>query len=51
MSKYTDQMLNSSIWHIDQTLSDATTLGQKVLGGNDNEGVLYIPQSFSFTRS
>ena len=39
----------SSIWPIDKTLSDATTLGQSGLGSNGNEGVLYIPQSSSIT--
>ena len=42
-------MLNSSIWPIDMTLSGATTLAQTGPGSNDNEGVLRIPQSSSFT--
>ena len=32
-----------SIWPIDNTLSEATTLGQSGLKSNSNEGVLYIP--------
>ena len=37
--------LDSSIWLIDGTLSDATTLGQSGLEINDNEGQLHIPQA------
>ena len=40
-------MSNSSIWPIDRTLSDATTLGQSGPGSNGNEGVLHILQSTS----
>ena len=39
----------SSIWPIDRTLSDATTLGQSGPGSDSNEGVLCIPQSSSIT--
>ena len=42
-------MSNSSIWPIDRTLSDATTLGQSGPGSDGNEGILYIPQSSSIT--
>ena len=42
-------MSNSSIWPIDRTLSDATTTGQSGFWGDDNEGVLHISQSSSFT--
>ena len=42
-------MTNCSIWSIDRTLSDATTLGQSGPGNNGNEGVLCIPQSSSIT--
>ena len=38
-------MPNSSIWAIDRTLSDATTLGQRGPGSKDNKRVLHIPQS------
>ena len=44
-------MWNSSIWSIDITLSDATTLGQSGSEKDDNEGVLGIPQSSSITRA
>ena len=40
-----------SIWPIDRTLSDATTLGQSGPGSNGNEEVLHIPQSSSITRT
>ena len=39
----------SSIWPIDRTLSDATTLGQNRTGSNGNKVVLYISQSSSIT--
>ena len=39
----------SSISPIDRTLSGATAPGQSGPGGDDNEGVLRIPQSFSIT--
>ena len=39
----------SSIWLIDRTLSDATTLGQSELGSDSNEEVLHITQSSSIT--
>ena len=42
-------MSNSSIWPIDKTLSDATTLGQSGPGSNGNERVLCIPQNSSIT--
>ena len=38
-----------SIWHIDRTLSGATTLGQSGVGSNGNEGVLSILQGWSLT--
>ena len=38
-----------SIWHIDRTLSDATTPGQCRSESDGNERVLRIPQSSSFT--
>ena len=38
-------MSNSSIWFIDRTPSDATTLGERRPERNSHEGVLYIPQS------
>ena len=44
-------MSNSSIWPIDRTLSDATTLSQSRSGSDGNEGVLCIPQSSSITRA
>ena len=42
-------MLNSSIWRIDRTLSDATTPGQSEPGSDGNKGVLRFPQSSSIT--
>ena len=39
----------SSIWPIDRTLSDTTTPDQSGPGSNDNEWVLWIPQSSSIT--
>ena len=39
----------SSIWPINKTLSNATTLGQSEPGNNGNEGVLRIPQSSCIT--
>ena len=42
-------MSNSSIWLIDRTLSDATTLRQSGPGSNSNEGIIYISQSSSIT--
>ena len=39
----------SSILPIDWALSGATTQGQSGPGSDDNEGVLYIPQSSSIT--
>ena len=41
---------NSSIWHIDGTLTGTTILGHREHGSNGNEGVLYILQS-SKTRT
>ena len=38
-------MFNSSIWPIDRTLADATTMDQSGPGNSDIEGVLHIPQS------
>ena len=37
----------SSIWPIDRTQSDATTLGQSGLGSDGNKGVFHIPESSS----
>ena len=42
-------MSNSSIRPIDTTLLGATTPSQSRPGNNDNEGILYIPQSSSIT--
>ena len=42
-------MSNSFIWAIDTTLSGAITPAQSGPGSDGNEGVLYIPQSFSIT--
>ena len=42
-------MSNSSIWPIDRTLSSVTTQGQSRPGSNDNDRVVYIPQSSSIT--
>ena len=42
-------MSNSSIWPLDRSLSDATTLGQSGPGINGNKGVLCIPQSSIIT--
>ena len=39
----------SSIWPIEQTQSDATTLGQSGTGSDGNKGVLHMPQSSSIT--
>ena len=39
----------SSIWLIDRTLSDATTLGQRGLGNDGNDGVVRIPKISSIT--
>ena len=44
MSKYTVEMSNSSIRPIDRISLGTTTLGQRGLGSDVNEGVLYIPQ-------
>ena len=41
----------SSIQPIDRTLSGATNPDQSGSGSNGNEGVLYIPQSSSITRT
>ena len=41
----------SSIWPIDRTLSDATTLGHSGPGSDGNEGVLQIPQICSITEA
>ena len=35
--------MNSSIWPIDRTLTETTTLGQSGPGNNGDEGVLHIP--------
>ena len=43
--------LFSSIWPIDWTLSDDTTLIQSGLGSNGNKGVLRIPQSSRITET
>ena len=43
--------LFSSIWSIDRTLSGAIAPGQSEPGSDGNEGVLYIPQSSSNTRT
>ena len=37
--------LNSSIWPIEETLTDAPIPGESQLGSNGNEGVLHIPKS------
>ena len=42
-------MSNSSIWHIDRTLSGATTPSQSGHRSNGNEEVICIPQSSSIT--
>ena len=39
----------NSIWHIDGTLSAATTPGLSGPGSDDNKWVLLIPQSSSIT--
>ena len=39
----------SSIWHVDRSLSEATTLGQSGLGSDGNDGVHCIPQSSRIT--
>ena len=44
-------MSNSSIWPIDCTLSDVTTLGQSGPGSDDYEGVLHIPQNSRITEA
>ena len=44
-------MSNSSIWHIDRTLSSATTAGHSGPGSNDNEGILYIAKSSNITEA
>ena len=41
----------SSIWPIDRTLSRYTIPGQCGPGGDGNEGVLCIPQSYSITEA
>ena len=41
----------SSIWPIDTTQKDATTLGQSGHGSDGNERLLHIPQSSSITRA
>ena len=38
-------MSNSSIWMIEKTLSDSTTLGQRGPGSDGNKEILHIPQS------
>ena len=40
-------MLNSLIWPIDMTLSNATTLSQSGPGSDDSEEALCIPKSSS----
>ena len=40
-------MSKSSIWLMDRTISDASTLGQSGPGSNDNKEVLHFPQSSS----
>ena len=47
--QFSMNILFSSIWPIDKTLSDATTPGQSGPGSNCNEGVLHIPQSSGIT--
>ena len=37
--------MNSSIWPVDGTVTDTTTPDQNGVRSNENEGVLYIPQS------
>ena len=43
---HTIQMLNSSIWLMDRTLSFTPTPGQSGPESSGNEGVFHIPQSF-----
>ena len=47
----TIQILNSSIWLIDRTLSGVTTPSQCGPGSDGNEEVLHISQSFSITEA
>ena len=42
-------MPNNSIWHLDRTLSDATTWRQSWPGSDDNERVFRIAQSSGIT--
>ena len=42
-------MSNSSIWSIDEILSDAIAPAQNEPGSDGNEVVLYIPQSSRIT--
>ena len=42
-------MSNSFIWPMGRTLSGATTPVRSGPGSDDNEGVLYIPLSYSIT--
>ena len=51
---HSQQILSSqndyvSIWIIDDTLIDTTTLGQSQPGSNGNKVVLHIPQSSRFS--
>ena len=39
------RIVNSSIWPIDGTLRSTTYPGASGTGSNDNEEVIYIPQS------
>ena len=41
-----DWYLSRPIWLIDRTLKAISTAGQKRLGSNDNEGLLYTPHIF-----
>ena len=42
---------NSSIWPIDMTLSDATSLGKSEPGSEANKKILRIPQNSSIVRA
>ena len=47
--QFSISILFRSIWHIHRILSGATTPGHSGPGGDGNEGVLFIPQSFRVT--
>ena len=48
---YRVERSNRSIWHIDKTLSGATTPGQSGSGSDSNGEVFHIPQSSSITEA